>query len=1397
MPTIVLAVGWTICGLMFASVWQRLRMQDGDRFTRFATSAETAIRQRLAIYTDALQAGAAFLRGSNSVDRSEWREFMGTLDIAGRYPGIRGIGVIYPLTDREMEAFVRRVRADGAPDFATHVPSGADNAERDHAIITLIEPLGPNEKALGLDVLQEKNRREAALHSRDTGEPQITRQIALVQDGPAQKGSLLFMPVYRAGVRPVTVVERRAAHVGWVYAPFVFEELLRGALEGRTGRLAVDVFEGDLTDASHLVFRSGTAGASTEPFERVYQLDLGGQRFTLGWSRGPDFAQSVLSPISPFAWTAASGALATVFLAGLVYSLQRTGARARVLADELTRDMATAQQALEASLRLNRAVLDGTVHSVISTTPDGIITTFNSGAERMLGYSRDEVVGRTTPAKFHVEHEIQERADELANVGQRTINVGFETLVAQAQHGGVDEREWTYVRKDGSRLPVLLSVTSLRDSGGALAGYLAIGQDLTDRKKAEISVRATEERLSRVLGHSECLVWEAKVILSPNDWNWRMAVFPSGLYHRLLGQRQPNQEAGLWYQFEVPEQSEMNRRSREAMEKRLPGYVQEFRLVRDGETLWLRESVAISDEGGGHFWLIGVAIEITERKRMEAALRASLQEVTNLQTALDAHAIVAVTDANGVITYANDRFCAVSQYAREEVIGQTHRLIRSGHHDGAFFGEMWNVISSGRIWHGEICNRAKDGTLFWEDATIVPFLGEAGRPVQYIAVRTDITGQKQLEQNLAIARDEALEASRLKSEFLATMSHEIRTPMNAIIGMTEVLNGTPLNAEQSDMLRVVGVAAESLLTIINDILDFSRIEAGQLRLDTADFDLGRIVEETVTLLAGQAREKHLDLNVDFDPAPTHFLRGDAGRVRQIMLNLLANAVKFTDAGEVVVTGGVVAETPESVRTRIEVRDTGVGIPQDARGRLFRPFVQVDGSATRRFGGTGLGLAITRQLVAAMGGAMDFESEPGRGSTFWVELEFPRRGAIEVEPFPIALDGRRILVLETCATHRAILQRRLTRLGLAVEAWADGNTAMARLSDRGPVPFDAIVLATGPSSATGLNFARSLRAQPPLAAVPIVLLSSIAAIDLAAVRALGTAASLTKPCSALKVARTIARLIAETPAPAEISLPRNPLATNASSLRLLVVEDNAANRQVARTLLEKLGHSVAIAVDGHEALDLLAQSPFDVVLMDCQMPVLDGYETTRRIRSGAIAGVDPRVPIVALTAYARPEDRARCLAAGMNGYVSKPIRGPELVGALHDAVAGRPAADVPPSGGATPVLDSVVLATARNLPGMRGSSLLPELIELYVAEEPIRLGRLAELMAARNGAELAQEAHGFAGNAASFGGIEVRQVALELESAARDGNWPETGKRFTALREACVRLRVALRRAELI
>ncbi len=614
--------------------------------------------------------------------------------------------------------------------------------------------------------------------------------------------------------------------------------------------------------------------------------------------------------------------------------------------------------------------LDAANFGVIRTAPDGMISAFNEGAERLLGCPPAQVVNRLSLAAFFDPAELAARAAERVGEAGRPASADVEVLLAGPRQGRAEAGEWTWLRPDGGRASVRVTITALRDGAGALTGFLCIATDLTGQKQIEEQLTQSQKLLQSVTSNLPAMVayWKADL----------HCAFSNRAYMDWFG-RTPAQMAGIDLRDLLgPELFQLNEPFVRGV---LAGQPQRFerRLTKpDGvvHRTWAQYTPDFAADRATVLGFVALVSDVTDLRRQEDALRASeeqrresLREVGNLRTAIDEHAIVAITDAGGRITYVNDKFCRISRYAREEVLGQDHRIINSGYHGKEFFERLWATINQCRVWKGEICNRAKDGTRYWVDTTIVPFLGEHGRPEQYVAIWTDITDRKKMGQSLADARDQALEASRLKSEFLAT------------IGMAGLLADAPLNPAQAEMVDTVIGCAEDLLTIIDDILDFSRIEAGQMRLDFADFDLRRVVESSIALLAGRADEKQVGLTCEFGPLPGCYLHGDGGRVRQILINLVGNAVKFTDAGQVAVSVRVVEESTPRSRVRLEIRDSGIGIPPEARSRLFQPFVQVDGSTAKRFGGTGLGLAITRLLVSAMGGDIGFDSEVGRGSTF--------------------------------------------------------------------------------------------------------------------------------------------------------------------------------------------------------------------------------------------------------------------------------------------------------------------------------------------------------------------------------------------------------------------------------
>jgi PAS domain S-box-containing protein len=749
---------------------------------------------------------------------------------------------------------------------------------------------------------------------------------------------------------------------------------------------------------------------------------------------------------------------------------------------------------------------------------------------------------------------------------------------------------------------------------------------------------------------------------------------------------------------------------------------------------------------------------VAERKRAEDALRHSEERTRSILAAAN-DAFIGM-DEQGLITDWNRTAEVTFGWSQAEAVGRSlaETIVppgfREAHTEGLkrFLAGGEAPVLGRRI---ELMAMRRDGREFPAELSIWHIA--TGRKHLFNAFVQDISDRKRTEQALAVARDQAMEASRMKSQFLATMSHEIRTPMNGVIGLAELLLGTDLRPEQRPYAEGLRSAGEALLAVINDILDFSKIEAGKLELEEVGFEPRHLVDEAVRLMAPAAHNKGLELVVAYAADLPTALTGDPGRLRQIVVNLVSNAVKFTERGEVAVrVRTAAANAGDWCTVQFEVADTGIGIAPADQQHILEAFSQADASTTRRYGGTGLGLAICRQLAEAMGGTMTLQSEPGKGSRFLVTVPLGRVWeAADAPAPPPALAGLSVLVVDDNATSREALQTQLRAWGVRAESAPDGAAALARLAT-GPV--DVAIIDGAMPQMDGVELARRLAKTPALAATRVVLLTTGRNAGPADVGRMGVAATIAKPVGHVDLRETLVRVVTAGSAAAAGPLTAKPAPAPAAGRlslgRVLIVEDNTTNQMVAMGLISRLGFDAEVVSNGRQAVEAVATSDFDAVLMDCNMPVMDGYEATAAIRH--MEGDGARVRIIAMTASALAGDRERCLAAGMDDYVAKPVKLRDLERVL---VPGRA---VPAPAPSTTALDGRQLESLRALDGGDGL-FLSTVVESFAASSLQALQALTAAVEAGDVEALSREAHRFKGEASTLGAGGVAGVCAALES----------------------------------
>jgi PAS domain S-box-containing protein len=869
-------------------------------------------------------------------------------------------------------------------------------------------------------------------------------------------------------------------------------------------------------------------------------------------------------------------------------------------------------QSLVARVRTSNDLVSGVLRNatetaIVATDAAGTITVFNRGAELMLGYDAEEIVGKANAEILHDPDEVAARADELG------VEAGPPVFVAL----GREPQRWTYVRKDGGRVPVSLSITTELDDDGQIKGFLGVATDMSARLRAKDALEAERDFSAAVIDTAGSLV-----------------------------------------------------------------------MVLDAE---------------GRIQRFNRACELLTG-RFEDEVR-GLAAAEFMRSPADA-----------------------------EAIGSRFRDATPADFPIEFEVEWLDEDREPRL-------------IAWSNNCL---LGHDGEIAHIVAAGTDIT-----ERREALLR--AMEASRAKSEFLANMSHELRTPLNGVIGMLELLSDTELDAEQREYARTAATSGDALLGVINDILDFSKIEARMVELDVVDFDLRQVVEDATAMLAHDAHVKGVELTVWVDEQVPAVVRGDAGRLRQVLTNLISNAVKFTSEGEVSVRVGVDETGGDRLLVRAEVSDTGIGIAPDRIAALFEPFSQEDSSTTRRFGGTGLGLAISRQLVELMGGELTARSVPGEGSVFRFTAQLDRgAGDRPTRRSRAALpDGLRVLVVDDSATNREVvrgyLDPRVTTCDEA-ESGPDALVMMHTAAGEG-APYELVILDYHMPVMDGVELAEAIRSAPSLRSARLIMLASATTSRTPAIDAY-----LTKPVRRAGLLEAVAGVLAPEhkprAAPEPEPAPAAPAA--ATGVRVLVAEDNPVNQLVIQGMLAKRGLMADVVATGVEALEMLDRERHAAVLMDVQMPELDGYETTRRIRAEEDGSA--RVPIIALTAGALEGDREAALDAGMDDYLAKPLR-PEALDAVLERWLGAAPQAVP----AEPIFDdSRIRGFLESYP-----DIVDRLVALFADSTPPLLDQLDAAARDRDDELVRRLAHKLKSSCENVGATRMATLCRTLEQPHGD------------------------------
>lgn len=1037
-----------------------------------------------------------------------------------------------------------------------------------------------------------------------------------------------------------------------------------------------------------------------------------------------------------------------------------------------------------------RSIWEKSVDGMRLIDKDGITRAVNPAFCRLVGLTEPELLGRPYTDHYDQGEDAQARLDRFRKE---------HTARSIPEHM---ERRITL--RDGRTVDVELSV-SFVEVAGEDPLVLTVFHDLSDRKQAEAALRESE-----FLYHS--LVDNLPQNMFRKDVAGRVT-FVNQRYCQEMGKSREELTGKTDFDlFPAHLAEKYHRDDQRIIQSRKPFEAVEAHFTPErGKTYVQVVKTPLFDRDGKALGIQGIFWDVTERKRMEE------------QLAFERDLLRALLDNVPDRIYFKDtesKFlqCSMAMAKRlglknpEEVVGKRDFDFHPSELAREFFADEQKILSTGT----PIINKVErqfgaDGGEIWASVTKVPLRNRAGFITGIIGISRDITEIKRAERDLQQARDAALESTRLKSQFLAAMSHEIRTPMNGVVGMIELLLDTDLSPQQREFAETVHSSAYALLHIINDILDFSKIEAGKLTLEVTDFDLREVVERSAELLAYRAQAKNLEIVSWMASDILPHLRGDLVRIQQILVNLIGNAVKFTERGEVVLRVLKESETDTRVTLKFAVEDTGIGIAAEAQAKIFQAFTQADGSTTRKYGGTGLGLSISRQLVELMGGKLELQSVLGMGSTFWFTVSLEKQPGRPSHEVSSRLVGVRLLVVTENTHLRQALASMTNLLGMNCAGVSTSDEALHALRDAvaNTTPFDVAILDIKLAGADGLTLAQNIKAEAAIGDTKLILLTPLGQrLEVEIMRMAGLSGSLLKPVRLSRLEDCLLRVLTQNdralalPSPSETAfLHRGKVPPGETRpLHILLVEDNSVNQRVALLQLKKLGYEPDTALNGEQAVTAVQSRPYDVVLMDCHMPVMDGYTATKLIREWEQRSNRPRLRILAMTADAGRGDAEHCFAAGMDDFITKPVHLPELSAALErvNVISTAVGSDSPlKEDSATTALadettlDFSVLATLRDLSEPGQPDPVVELIDLFMEDAPDRLHAMQTSLDCRDQEALKVAAHSLKGSAKNLGAKPLAKICAELEGQTVAADWDNALLTIKAIGQEFEKLRALL------